>query len=41
MDASVESYDDVLLTLLADAATNYLPLRTIEPSSLPRLLARP
>ena len=30
LDASVENYDDVLVTLLSDLATNYVQLRTIE-----------
>jgi NodT family efflux transporter outer membrane factor (OMF) lipoprotein len=30
LDASVENYDDVLVTLLGDVATNYVNLRTFE-----------
>ena len=30
LDASVEDYDDVLVTLLSDVATNYVQLRTLE-----------
>jgi NodT family efflux transporter outer membrane factor (OMF) lipoprotein len=30
LDASVENYDDVLVTLLGDVATNYVSYRTIE-----------
>lgn len=30
LDASVEDYDDVLVTLLGDVATNYIQLRTFE-----------
>lgn len=30
LDASVENYDDVLVTLLGDVAANYVQLRTIE-----------
>ncbi|HZZ72884.1 MAG TPA: efflux transporter outer membrane subunit [Pirellulales bacterium] len=30
LDASIEGYDDVLVTLLADVATNYTALRTTE-----------
>jgi NodT family efflux transporter outer membrane factor (OMF) lipoprotein len=30
LDASVEDYDDVLVTLLGDIATNYVQLRTLE-----------
>lgn len=30
LDASVEDYDDVLVTLLSDVATNYVQLRTTE-----------
>lgn len=30
LDASVEGYDDVLVTLLADVGTNYVELRTLE-----------
>lgn len=30
LDASVENYDDVLVTLLGDVATNYVEYRTIE-----------
>jgi NodT family efflux transporter outer membrane factor (OMF) lipoprotein len=30
LDASVENYDDVLVTLLGDVATNYVQLRTAE-----------
>jgi NodT family efflux transporter outer membrane factor (OMF) lipoprotein len=30
LDASVEDYDDVLVTLLGDVATNYIELRTLE-----------
>jgi NodT family efflux transporter outer membrane factor (OMF) lipoprotein len=30
LDASVEDYDDVLVTLLGEVATNYIELRTIE-----------
>jgi NodT family efflux transporter outer membrane factor (OMF) lipoprotein len=30
LDASVEDYDDVLVTLLGDVATNYVQLRTLE-----------
>jgi len=30
LDASVENYDDVLVTLLGDVATNYVNLRTLE-----------
>ena len=30
LDASVEDYDDVLVTLLGDVATNYVQMRTLE-----------
>ena len=30
LDASVEGYDDVLVTLLGDVATNYVQMRTLE-----------
>jgi NodT family efflux transporter outer membrane factor (OMF) lipoprotein len=30
LDASVENYDDVLVTLLADVGTNYVEVRTLE-----------
>jgi NodT family efflux transporter outer membrane factor (OMF) lipoprotein len=30
LDASVEDYDDVLVTLLGDIATNYIQIRTLE-----------
>ena len=30
LDASVENYDDVLVTLLGDVATNYVQMRTLE-----------
>jgi len=30
LDASVEDYDDVLVTLLSDVATNYVQMRTLE-----------
>jgi NodT family efflux transporter outer membrane factor (OMF) lipoprotein len=30
LDASVENYDDVLVTLLADVGTNYVEIRTLE-----------
>ncbi|MCE9553951.1 MAG: efflux transporter outer membrane subunit [Planctomycetes bacterium] len=30
LDASVEDYDDVLVTLLSDVATNYVRMRTLE-----------
>src|SRR5262249_46138364 len=30
LDASVEDYDDVLVTLLSDVATNYVQMRTTE-----------
>jgi NodT family efflux transporter outer membrane factor (OMF) lipoprotein len=30
LDASVEGYDDVLVTLLADVGTNYVEIRTLE-----------